>query len=299
MNLKRRLKGVAASLGILVVLYVCFHYLGEFSSTQSGVLSVLVLAFVIYIVITTQRPAQTFSPFCVSIGFEWHALLSDFKLVGRNKEYDLLWEEMNKIPAGEYSVFRSGIVFTVVAPGLVYLNNHRSFVSKVKIFESIVELEYDVFRSGERGEYTFFEHQPPLLVEGERPFFKHPLWGRNSFPAVYFKPGIDGYELGLNVHSEWWQQLCKSGEIGEIAKTKCDTDYRCGTTTLTVATLPYSAFGIYYEGIDYDRMNERQEARDKELEAHGWKRKIEEESDIQDPWVRIDHKYFAVAHRAI
>jgi hypothetical protein len=94
--------------------------------------------------------------------------------------------------------------------------------------------------------------------------------------------------------------LCKSGQIGELAKTKKQTDHLCGTTRLEVSTLPYSEFSIYYHAADYrqiKKFKKQQEARDKQLEAHKWKRKVEGDAEIRDPWSRVEHTYFIVSHR--
>ena len=165
-------------------------------------------------------------------------------------------------------------------PGLTYLGNHKDFVTSVKIFESIVNLERE-----QRDQV------------GQHPFFNHPLWA--NLPELFFKFGTGGYEIGLEVQNDWWEQVCKDGGIGELAKTKSDRDHRCGTARLTVAVLPYSEFGIYYQKSDYKHMDEQQRSRDRQLEARGWKRQVERDSEIRDPWLRIDHKYFAVAHRDV
>lgn len=283
-------KSLAKTVGTLLVVYLCCRYFGEFSTKQSIVLIVLAwLGFGLYESVSAlQRPTQSFLPFCVSIYPNWYPLLSDFKLLGNEDEWNRLCEAMNKVPATEYSVFRSGIFFTVIAPpsvdgllpGLTYLSNHKDFVSKVEIFESIVNLEHE--QRNRRGQH---------------PFFNQPLWA--NLPELFFKFGTGGYEIGLEVQHEWWEQLCEAGQIGELAKTKSHRDYACGTTRLTVATLPYSEFGIYYQRSDYKRMTEQQDAREKQLEARGWKRRVERDSEIRDPWLRIDHKYFAIAHRDV
>ncbi len=71
------------------------------------------------------------------------------------------------------------------------------------------------------------------------------------------------------------------------------------TTRLVVATLPYSEFAFYFEANDYDRFKAEQESRDKQLGSNAWTRKTYGDSEIRDPWLRIDHKYFAVTHREI
>ena len=86
--------------------------------------------------------------------------------------------------------------------------------------------------------------------------------------------------------------------VKQLGKSKSNTNYLCGTTRLVIATLPYSEFGVYYD-VPVDRMKEWEQVRDKQLEAREWKRKVERNSEIRDPWSRVEHKYFAVAHRGV
>ncbi len=58
-------------------------------------------------------------------------------------------------------------------------------------------------------------------------------------------------------------------------------------------------FALYYQNVDYDSMKKVQEAMDKQLKATGWKRKVERDSEIPDPWSHVEHKYFTVLHRSI
>src|SRR5262249_22992555 len=126
----------------------------------------------------------------------------------------------------------------------------------------------------------------------------HPSW--SSLPRVVFRWGTEGYEIGLEVQDDWWEKLCKSGELKELANTKKYRNQLCGTTRLAVATLPYSEFAVYYRPVDYAQQGKLQAEWDKQLSAKGWKRSEEDrDADIRDPWLRVEHKYFTVAHRSI
>jgi hypothetical protein len=241
----------------------------------------------------SRRAESVFEPFCVSIHPKWYELLSDFKLIGGMEEWHRLREQAERVPASEYNVLRSGFLFTVIQPpsdqgllpGLTYWNNHKMFLSKVELSASIVEIK-DVWPG----------------LEEEHPFLKHPRWAQ--LPEVYFKWGAGGYELGLEVQLEWWENLCKSGGIGELAKVETYKDPLCGTTRLLIATLPYSEFDIYYDGVEYDEksLKKQQESRDQQLAEKGWERKdrpYNPEDGFQDPWSHVEHKYFEVAHREI
>jgi len=94
--------------------------------------------------------------------------------------------------------------------------------------------------------------------------------------------------------------LSKNGEVGELSKLTQHRDPRCGTTRLLIASLPYSEFSIYYQDVPYEQMQKQQQARDKLLEEKGWKRQHDDpDAEIRDHWSRVEHKYFAVAHRTI
>jgi len=291
-KVKVLVKVLIKSLVFVVVLYVCFRYVGDFSSQQSAVLAFVGwVGYGLYEKLNVSRQVDNvFSPFCVFILPNWYDLLSDFRLIRSKEEWHRLCNAANEAPTDNYSVFRRGFVFTVIKPpadeglppGLTFWDNRKTFLSEVELSGSIIQVRD--------------ESAGPHLGE-EHPFFRHPKWA--GLPEVYFKWGTGGYELGLEVQDDWWEELCKSGEIGELAKLKKHRDHPCGTTRLVIATLPYSEFGVYYQNVDYDQMKKQQEARDKQLEANGWGRKTEGDSEIRDPWSRVEHKYFTVSHRSV
>jgi hypothetical protein len=169
-------------------------------------------------------------------------------------------------------------------PGLTYWNDRKRFLNEVEFRESIIEI---------KDESILSRHE-----ETQHPFFKHPKWAQ--LPEVYFKWGGKGYELGLEVQAQWWEELCKSGRLGELSKIKPNTDYLCGTTRIPIAILPYAEFAPYYQEIPYNDMKKHEDATNKLLGASGWERKHDDEnSEIRDRWTRVEHKYFAVAHRTI
>lgn len=296
------IKALAKSFALGAVLYLCFLYLGGFSSRQSIVLAVLALwvdwwGHGLYEKLhASSRVEKVFEPFCVSICPNWYQLLSDFKLIRSMEEWHRLREEAEKVPTSEHSVFRSGFLFTVIRPpsengllpGLTYWNDRRVFLSAVELLESIIEMNDDYLPSG---------------GEEQHPLFKHPRWAR--LPELYFKPGIGGYELGLEVQNDWWKHLCENGEIGELAKTEQHDNQLCGVTRLVIATLPCSEFDWYYGKapsiVDLKKRQRWEQARDKELAANGWKRKVQTDPEfkIRDRWSHAEHKYFSVSHRGL
>jgi hypothetical protein len=285
------IKVLAKELAFLAAFYAGVRYLGEFTLRESIALTFIAwVGYELYAKLNASRRVEkVFEPFCVSVHPNWYELLSDFQLIVGMEAWHRLREEAERVPASEYNVFRSGFLYTVIQPpsdqgllpGLTYWNNQKMFLSEVELSGSIVEIKDESIL--------------PRLRE-EHPFLKHPRWAQ--LPEVYFKWGAGGYELGLEVQLEWWENLCKSGGIGELANAKTHKDHLCGTTRLVIATLPYSEFGIYYD-VSVDRMKEWEKVMDKQLEACEWKRTVERDSEIRDPWSRVEHKYFAVAHRGV
>ncbi len=285
-------KALLRGLVFLAALFACFRYLGGFSSQQSAVLTVVAwIGYGLYERLNASRTvANVFSPFSVSIYANWYKLLSDFKLINTEDEWHKLCKAANETPEREYTVFRRGFTFTVIKPpaddgllpGLTFWDNRKVFLAEVELSEPVIQIE-DEFGLPGRGK--------------EHPFFHHPKW--SSLPRFCFKWGAGGYEIGLEVQDDWWEHLRENKEIGELAKIKGDRDHLCGTTRLIIATLPYSEFGLYYQNVDYDSLKKIQEGMDKQLEANGWKRKVERDSEIRDPWSHVEHKYFTVSHRSI
>lgn len=285
------IKILSKEVAFLWAFYVCVRYFGDFSSQQSAVLTFL--AWICYELfaklIASRATANVFTPFRVRIIPKWYELLSDFKLISSKDEWHHLCEEAAKVPTSEYSVFRSGFSFTVIErpsgegllPGLTYWDNRAAFMSELEFSESIVAVK---------------DESIVPRMEKQHPLFNHPEW--SQLPELYFKWGVGGYELGMEVQLEWWEKHCKSGEIGELAKIKSHKDHLCGITWLEIATLPYSEFGIYYD-VSVDRIEEWEKARNKQLEANGWKRKDSGDSEIRDPWSHVENKYFIVLHRWI
>jgi hypothetical protein len=89
------------------------------------------------------------------------------------------------------------------------------------------------------------------------------------------------------------------GELGPLAKAETSTNHLTGTIRVTIATLPYSEFDLYYRAVDYKDMAKAQEERDKRLTAYGWKRNEDRNPEVSDPWSRIEHKYCSISHRGV
>ena len=285
-------KVLAKSILFIALLYALFRYAGDFSTSQSVVLTIVSwIGYGLYEKLNLSRKSEgVFTPFCVSFFPNWYELLSDLTLITGEEDWKRLCEAANKVPASRFNVFKQGFSFTVIKPpseegllpGLAFWNNQKVFLNELELSEAIIEEDDGLrFRHGEK-------HN----------FFDHPSW--SSLPRMVFRWGTKGYEIGLEVQNDWWEERCKSGELKELANIEKDTDHLCGTTRLVIATLPYSEFAAYYQRIDYAQQGKLQAEWDKQLEANGWKRKEEDrDSEIRDPWSHVEHKYFSVSHRSI
>jgi hypothetical protein len=166
----RRYVAIVKAVAILAALYVSFWYRAVFSARQSAVLALLGwIGYGLYSDLdVSRRGNKAFSPFCVSVQPNWYPLLTDFKVVRNEENWQRLHKAIAKVPPADYSLFRSGFVFTVIAPpsggglppGLAYWDNRKIFVTKVELSESISERGPGVPGAG-----------------GEHPVFNYPSWG--------------------------------------------------------------------------------------------------------------------------
>ena len=272
-------------------LYALFRFAGEFSSSQSTVLAVVAwVGYGLYEKLSLSRKTDdVFTPYCVSVYPHWYRLLQDLKLIRSDDDWKKLTEASEKAPSLS-NVLRQGFTFTVVRPptedgllpGLTYWNNERWFLTELKLEQSVIEPDEETrwARFGAKHEY-----------------FDHPAF--SNLPRLVFRYGGKGYEIGLEVHHDWWTQLCESGELGVLAKSETSTNHLTGTTRVTIAMVPYAEFGFYYRPVDYKAMTKMREEMDKQLALYGWKRKEDRDSEVSDPWSRIEHKYFSISHRGV
>src|SRR5467141_684320 len=237
-------KVLAKSILFIALLYALFRYAGDFSTSQSVVLTIVsLIGYGLYERLNLSRKTEdVFTPFCVSFFPNWYELLSDLTLIKGEEDWKRLCEAEEKIPPSKFNMFKQGFSFTVIKPpseegllpGLAFWNNQKVFLNELELSEPVIEEEGDGLR---------------LRFGEKHKFFDHPSW--SSLPRVVFRWGTKGYEIGLEVQNDWWKERCKSGELKELAKIKEHSDYLCGTTRLVIATLPYSEFAAYYQRVDY------------------------------------------------
>jgi hypothetical protein len=271
--------------------YVILAHIAGFSTRQSIVLAALIawLAVCIVVAYAVLTPARRFSPHYVRVDPNWYDLLNDFKLIDGIDAWHAIRKFFEGLPATEYCVVRSGVCFTVVQQSedfertLIYLDNHRTFVSEVDLEEGVEPL-----RIGRIDKISEAMGKPSKCDV-----------------RLFVRFGADGYKLGIRVPSQWWNEVKAScpKPTEEVA------DYPTGQVDLILAIVSYREFDSYWEpaawsSTFYDKTaKEIRRRRDEQRVRFGWKT-VEHDSDLGAElgidWPEsIKHKYFNVDHRAI
>ncbi len=196
-------EGIIILVGAIYGAALVISYLGIFSWSQGVLLAFIFYLFIEFWILPLRRlhrlikkleqqweqereerrrereEQKEFEPFYVEIQPQWKELLTDYKLIKGEKEWEELREIIREKVLPGYHVLRNGISFTVLAhdpstpPGgyadrLVYWNGRNSFSRRVDFREWMGELK--------------------LLQSNER---------RPIVPTFYVKRGVMGYELGI------------------------------------------------------------------------------------------------------
>jgi hypothetical protein len=117
-SMKSKMLAVGKRLLLFATLYTLFRYAGDFSTSQSVVLTVVSwLGYGPYEELSLSRKTEdVFTPFSVSVYPNWYVLLLDFKLIRSEEDWGRLCDAADKLPASTFSVFRRGFLFTVIKP---------------------------------------------------------------------------------------------------------------------------------------------------------------------------------------
>jgi hypothetical protein len=264
-------------------LFLCFRYLADFSPMQSAVLAMTLSIGVgvggeLYESLKAAgRSEQRLYPYSVLVEPKLHYLLLDYKLIKDAEEFRQCWEKgLKDVLLIHFTVLQPQ--HDVDLPGLIYWGSRKSFVTQVDFEEPVEVVKFEQANSFIK-DLGF----PPCEL----------TW--------FLRLGRDGYELGLNVPTEWWERIRATSEIGELAKTKAEADGMTDNTRLVVANLPWQEFDMYYDKGEFDlkRRQKQKELADKQLSKYGWKRKDRSDAEVADPWYRLEHRYFTVQHRSI
>jgi hypothetical protein len=218
--------------------------------------------------------------------------LLEFRLVRDAEDFQRAWDcGLKNTALINFTVLQPEA--DVDLPGLIYWDTRKCFVTNIDFEEPIKGL---TFRK------TLEDKYPSVVIKEESPPPGDLSW---EVPlSISFTLGAGGYELGLVVRGNWWERVCATGEVAELAKTQADTNPLTGDTRLVIATLPLKedVFDMYYHEFEFDeeRRRKQEELRDRKLAEYGWKLlKRDPYAEIRDPWQRLEHKYVTVNHRSI
>lgn len=264
------LKNVRWYLLDFAVAGLIFYFAGTFSLQQSIVLALGVTWGLFVLGTKAPQPNLSLEPYYVQIYPQWYEILTAFQLLATAAEYDTLWEAFSSLPQEEYNVFRNGIWFTVLndrAVGtatLIYSNDRHDFMSEVDFRRGLAPLT--------------------LSRESDKPSL------RDYTPELFVRRG----DLGLVVPDWWWKQ---KAEV-LAGKAQAQEVFDTGTVELTIATLEFTEFTVYWKG---DQPNSKREAHFEKLRSDdrakfGWTAEAHRERN----WPEIlKHRYFEVRHNRL
>jgi hypothetical protein len=282
----RKMQLVLLYLAVAAVLSSAFLFIADFSVRQSLALALVLALFALWTDNALPRPRLKFNPYYVTVTPKWFELVTDFKIIAGPNEWQGIQEYCSSLDRTEYSVLRDNIRFTVLqSEDYDRQLLHRSTTPYHGYFSTKIDCEEDM---------------NPLTLETdehiERMFGKH-------VPGFFMKSGADGYNLGISVPDRWWDKVKASCPETLNVNQKHTT----GMVELTLATIPYSEFDVYwwpteYDGSFYDSALPRIRSRiDEQRKKCGWgtiKHSEIPELPIHYPDL-IEHKYFTVEHRTI
>lgn len=283
----KTVRQVAGWFLVVGVYYLVLAYAAGFSQQQSLVLALL-LAVLSREIFEAFTPARRFSPYRVAIEPKWYQILTDFRVIGTSVQWDAVQQLLNKeFPGPTYHVLQRGIHFTVVqqsedrASTLVYWDFQKTFSGRIASEEDLAPR----FLRGD----DFLEQLRDLGAErlASVCFFM-------EFGSAYnIREGITGYDLGIEVGREWWEEV--KATCPAPLHERCEpTMYGPGPVRLTLARIPFAEFETYWDRVEYSlAYHEKLWGKiDEHRKKLGWK--ADETPGPGD--VIIEHKYFLVGH---
>ena len=279
---------------LLASLFCVLRYWAKFSSTQSGVLTVI--GFLIYgLIAPLKEERPPFVPYSIFVRPNFRAILIDFDLIVESEEaWADLWTGVSKVPKAHWNVWDSGFAISFVTPDLAYTSALNSFATEVDMFASL----------------------EPISIGDEGPLIWHEQ-EEYGMPIHSYAPSLrlqtlgcrDAVTIAIEIRDSHWERIRTKEVFREMPKSYVTTDHECGVVKVVLAVIPREEFevhlgsrpGDYYEmGKAYEAIvRQRTQARAK----YGWKGKPETDTygtetpaDLSNVAV---HKYFEVSHGAL
>ena len=259
------LKTVAFALLRFGIAYGLLLFVANFTVVQSVVLALVALCAIDayrLAVRVAEKQTPKFEPFWVWIEPNWELFSKDFGLADVEK-WDELLKRCGSSASSGYSVFHSGVTFTMLSPTLFYSNDYQTFFGELDIARPVEELKSE---PDDRGR----QFAPEFCIKRS--------------VAVGKKRNLPVIEFSL---------------FSEESRRKRKSLYEADAN-IVVAQLPEIVFHYYFDGeynSEYDV--ERIEAIEKEsklrLAEFGW---TEKEHRLHRPF-EINHKYLRVTCEGI
>jgi len=274
-----------------LIFFAIFTYLAGFSTQQSAVMALLIVWLDWMIEVRALAPRMKLRPYYVFVRPHWWKILSDFKLIGREEEWQYVCELVERLSNERHCVLRDGLSFTVVSESedfketLIFSNSHRAFVSKLRFFEDLRPIH--------------IENDAPTVKSSEDDYYLQGLGERSIW--FFLEPGKGGYNLGIQVPHKWWNTVSQG-----CPKPMEEKDDHFGVyVSLILATISYHEFDMYWQPVEWNETfyfktaKETRKRVEQERTKLGWKSKEESVEDPPGMPETIEHMYFTIDHNAI
>ncbi|MFL6302507.1 MAG: hypothetical protein ACJ72H_03115 [Candidatus Sulfotelmatobacter sp.] len=250
-----------------VVFYLILAYVAGLPMRWSIVLALLFTGIERRLLHFAPKPVQRFSPYYMNVHPNWYEILTDYKIISGKEQWEEIEDTWKHRPRPQPVFIRDGLCFVFVNQSqdfektLIFSNDYKLFTSDIDILRDL--------------DGVTIPHQTSHMQE---------VFGDYQ-PRFFMKYALGGYDVGIEVESEWWKSM------------KCT----CPQPLEELAKIPLQEFTPYWEPVEYDvnfpaRFEKvQQQGREK----YGWTRPKLQGNELHPDYFRIDHKYFSVEHSEI
>jgi hypothetical protein len=264
-----------------VVFYLIFAYIADMPLRWSIVLALVIAGIHRHLLYVAPKTVRRFTPYYMNVIPNWYVILSDYKIISGKEHWRKIQDTWEDRPRPQYVFIRDGMSFVFVSQSddfertLIFSNDYNFFMSEIDMGEELYGLTMPHHRNTLQN--VFGDYQPRFFI----------------------KYGIEGYDLGVEVESDWWKSM-KSTCPEPLAERQ---EHAYGITKLILAKVPLQEFTPYWEPVEYDlTFNDQYEKRQRQgREKYGWtllKSRDDDEVRTRQS-TQIDHKYFSVEHSEI
>lgn len=267
---------------LFTAVYGVFLFAG-FSKPQSVLLALaLTAAYSSYRQLDSRIKNQnSMSPFTVVIWPKSLPIIDDYKLIadGHRESLEKVWKDPRPI------------AFTVLGlrpdgSWLIFNNTDNDFQTDIDFTELFGPLVFSREQPGAPDELVV--RDPDSDIGSFR-----------EIPLRYFcRQRASRVELGIEVRDQWWKNVHGGTNCSAASKTKVRYDHITGSAELVLAEIPPGMLRMF-KPSDGDLQEETENGVEYQLRQSGWERQKDGDSEVFDPWIRIEHNYFEVGLREI